>query len=58
MSGFLFLYWGDPQRAWHQEEYAGGEIQGLAWNFFQETFRESDPVHFGPEVVGNCEKDI
>jgi glycosyltransferase involved in cell wall biosynthesis len=53
---FFFLYWGDPQRAWNQEDLPGLKYKVLPGTSFRKRPGESELVHFGPAVVGELRK--
>ena len=53
---FFFLYWGDPQRAWHQEPLSGVKYKVLSGVSFRKRPGEGELVHLGPAVIGELRK--
>jgi glycosyltransferase involved in cell wall biosynthesis len=53
---FLFLYWGDPQRAWELDDLPGVKYKVLPGISFRKRPGQSELVHSGTAVVGELRK--
>ena len=48
---FFFLYWDDPQRAWKQDAFPGGNLKVLPGLSFRGRADEKERVHFGLSII-------
>src|SRR5262245_31665111 len=52
----FFLYWDDPQRAWHQEAMQGLKYKVLPGVSVRSSLQEREYIHCGPGVVNELRR--